>query len=305
MVSWVPADVNTIRGVIFFHHGLHEHILRYSKVARAFVGLGYAFFGYDCVGHGASHNGPYKTRALIEDYKTIPADFVAFVAYIRKNHDFAAQRPAFVVAHSMGTMAVSLAINSIPDIAAVVLTGCAIVVGPSAGSPFGVKALYPLTKTSAAVSLTRTLAGMDPMGDAAPIFLSALSTDPAVQERVQKDPRHYRGSIKNKSAFELIKMTLAVKEEIPNIAHPIYLLHGGADTICLPEGSQFYFDHVKTPADLKKLEIFPNLFHEISFEERTSAELVLNHIDTFLSQFAPAAPSTIDATPLTTATTSP
>jgi len=127
---------------------------------------------------------------------------------------------------------------------------------------------------------------MDPMGDAAPILLNALSTDPSCAEHVLTDARHFRGCIKNKTAYELLKMTAAVKEEIPKITLPIYLLHGAADSIALPEGSQFYFDHCKTAANQKKLEILPNLLHELSFEEATSAKLILKNIDVFLSQFA-------------------
>lgn len=72
----------------------------------------------------------------------------------------------------------------------------------------------------------------------------------------------------NKSAYELIKLVTAVKQEIPNITVPFLCLHGEKDLIALPKGSTYLMEHSGTAPSLKSINIFPGLRHEI-FREKT------------------------------------
>lgn len=61
------------------------------------------------------------------------------------------------------------------------------------------------------------MAAIDPRGPAAPIFQSALTSDPDEIEIIQKDPFFYDGDILNKTAYEVLKMNAICKEIVQDI----------------------------------------------------------------------------------------
>jgi hypothetical protein len=75
----------------------------------------------------------------------------------------------------------------------------------------GVKALYPITQTELAVTVTKYLARFDPQGPAAPILLEELSTDPEEVLNVKNDPRRFLKSVMNKTGCKyLLLLVLCV-----------------------------------------------------------------------------------------------
>lgn len=281
IVSWVPFDHSHIRASILLSHGLHEHARRYAKVAHKLASEGFAVFGIDHVGHGLSAGPP----GLIENYETMSIDFAEFATYIRENYVFTNFHPMFIFAHSMGTFVATLALKNIPDITAAIISATPIVVGPSGGSPFGLKALYPMTKSDAALNLAKTLATVNPQGPAAPILLDALTSDQEEINDVKNDPRHYNGSIKNKTAYELLKMTSEVKKELSHVSLPFLCIHGELDTIALPEGSTYFYENAATPVGDKRIEFIPNCLHEALFEREDVREGALVKIFDFMKGF--------------------
>ena len=61
------------------------------------------------------------------------------------------------------------------------------------------------------------MAAVDPRGPAAPIFQSALTSDPDEIEIIQKDPFFYDGDILNKTAYEVLKMNAICREIVEGI----------------------------------------------------------------------------------------
>ena len=55
------------------------------------------------------------------------------------------------------------------------------------------------------------LASLDPNGPAAPIMLAGISSDERERSILLKDNRRYPNEIRNKTAFELLKMIDSVK----------------------------------------------------------------------------------------------
>ena len=89
----------------------------------------------------------------------------------------------------------------------------------------------------------------------------------------------------NKSAYELIKWIIAVKDEIPNIKVPFMCLHGEADIIALPKGSVYLMEHSSTDDSKKSIFLLPDLRHEMFHEKpphgHQSIVKVLDYFDTF------------------------
>ncbi|WP_328444258.1 alpha/beta fold hydrolase [Amycolatopsis sp. NBC_00438] len=108
--------------VLQLTHGMGEHVLRYDRVARAFTDRGFAVYGQDHRGHGASIRdtpgdlGPDGWPALV-------ADIGVLTAHVR------AERPGLPVvllAHSMGSFAAQqYLLENSAAVDAAVLTGTA------------------------------------------------------------------------------------------------------------------------------------------------------------------------------------
>ena len=201
-----------MKGLVLFAHGLHEHALRFCNLARAFNTSGLAFYAIDHCSHGKSDGEP----GLLSDYNILVKDFVKFAEIARSAHP--PGTPTFIVCHSMGSLVVLLALKSIPDVSAAIFSGCALFSGPGASSLFGVKCLFPISQLSVAVSIAKVLASVSPRGDAAPILEDEITSDKDELQRIRRDPRMIRSSIRNRTAYELLKMVVECKAAVPEVA---------------------------------------------------------------------------------------
>ena len=54
---------------------------------------------------------------------------------------------------------------------------------------------------------------------------------------MEQDPLHYKGAIRNRMGFEVLKATRRVESEgmIAAIEYPFLAIHGGDDDICRPD----------------------------------------------------------------------
>jgi alpha-beta hydrolase superfamily lysophospholipase len=126
----LPAAVSAYRwdpvgapvGVLQLTHGMGEHVRRYERVARAFADRGFAVYGQDHRGHGASITaepgdlGPDGWAALV-------ADIGVLTARAREEHP---GLPVVLLAHSMGSFAAQqYLLDHSADVDAVILTGTA------------------------------------------------------------------------------------------------------------------------------------------------------------------------------------
>jgi len=121
---WTADDGKTDSGVVVLVHGMGEHLRRYDHVADALTAHGYAVYGHDHRGHGASlaagdqpgqlgHNG---WSALVDDLNLV-------IAQAKSDHP---GLPVAVVAHSMGSFATQqFLVDHGSDVDAVALTGTA------------------------------------------------------------------------------------------------------------------------------------------------------------------------------------
>lgn len=121
---WTAGDGTTDSGVVVLVHGMGEHLRRYDHVAGALTAHGFAVYGHDHRGHGASlargdepgqlgHNG---WSALVDDLNLV-------VAQAKSEHP---GLPVTVLAHSMGSFAMQqFLLDHGSDVDAVALTGTA------------------------------------------------------------------------------------------------------------------------------------------------------------------------------------
>ncbi|WP_424393566.1 alpha/beta fold hydrolase [Mycobacterium sp.] len=121
---WTGDGGQTGTGLVVLVHGMGEHLRRYDHVADALTSQGFAVYGHDHRGHGASlaaddepgHLGPNGWSALVDDLNRV-------IAQAKSDHP---RLPVVVVAHSMGSFATQqFLLDHGAQVDAVALTGTA------------------------------------------------------------------------------------------------------------------------------------------------------------------------------------
>jgi alpha-beta hydrolase superfamily lysophospholipase len=164
----------------------------------------------------------------------------------------------------------------------VVFSGCALVPGPSAASPFGLRCLFGLTKNEwASATIGGFMAKVDPRGPLAPVIRSELTRDSMELDVMKDDPLHNKGPLLNRTGNQILMKCQEMKERLPHFTLPFLAMHGAADTITYPEGTQVLFDHAGST--VKTLKFYPGLFHEIFLELPEARTMVLGDVHAFLA----------------------
>ena len=165
----------------------------------------------------------------------------------------------------------------------VIFSGCALVPGPSAASPFGLRCLFCLTQSEwASATVGGLMAKIQPRGPLAPVIESELTHDPAELEALRGDPLHNRGPLLNRTGNEVLKGCQAMRERLPHFTLPFLAIHGARDTITYPSGSQDLFDHAGST--LKTLKFYPGLYHELFLELPENRATVVADVNAFLAE---------------------
>ncbi len=118
---WDPPG--TPRAVVQLTHGMGEHVLRYDGLANVLTGQGFAVYGQDHRGHGASMGG---TPGLLgaDGWAGLVDDIGLLSGHVRAEHG---DLPLVLLGHSMGSFAVQQYLLDHSDrVHAAVLSGTAV-----------------------------------------------------------------------------------------------------------------------------------------------------------------------------------
>lgn len=263
VVSWTPLPADEpghlvpVKAVVFICHGLLEHSLCYYPIAVPLARDGYAVFSIDHVAHGKSKG----KRGIVPSHDCLYKDFVSFCNGQMEKDEFKGL-PAFVLGHSMGGLISAVAIPLITGLTAAVFSGTALVPGPASASPFGIKALYPITKTSLAMKVIVVTSTLDPGGSAAPLSGADVIWDEVQIALRAKDQCRCKPFIPNKTAYSVLQLNKMARDSLPSINLPFLAIHGSEDIVCMPEGSELLLKNTGTNGDQKRLAILEGFKHE-------------------------------------------
>jgi alpha-beta hydrolase superfamily lysophospholipase len=116
------VDTRAPVGVVVLVHGMGEHLRRYDHVADALTSAGFAVYGHDHRGHGASrgdepgHLGPNGWSTLVDDLNLV-------IDRAKSDHP---GLPVMIIAHSMGSFATQqFLLDHGTEVDGVALTGTA------------------------------------------------------------------------------------------------------------------------------------------------------------------------------------
>jgi acylglycerol lipase len=238
--GWVPADVT---GVVIIVHGIAEHGGRYAQVGRRLADEGYATYVHDHRGHGRSDG----TRGNITRMSTVLTDLETMIRGMAGRHPGA---PMFLYGHSMGGLiTLSYLTGSPAELRGAVLSGSAVEV--SVGSP-------------AARAAAGVLSALVPNLGVVALDSSAMSRDPEVVRDYDTDPLNYRGKIRARTGAEIIVATERALAALDRVRLPLLLIHGSADAITGPAGSQRVADGVAS--EDVTIKIYDGFYHELHNE---------------------------------------
>lgn len=236
--AWMPDG--DPKAVVVIAHGGGEHSGRYEYVGEHLTGAGYAVYALDHRGHGRSHG----KGANIEGLDLVVADLDGFVSLAGDRHR---GLPVFLLGHSMGgAIAISYAVRHQDRLAGLVLSGAAA----------DVAALSKVELVASRV-LSRIAPGIGVFG----VDSSTVSRDPEIVRAYDADPLVHHGKLPARTIGELVAAGLRFPEDVRRISIPLLVMHGSADALTPPAGSEMV--HANASSADKALKLYDGLFHEI------------------------------------------
>lgn len=247
--EWTPEG--PVRALVVLTHGHGEHSSRYVHVAAALNAAGLAVAAHDLRGHGQS-GGP---RGHTPNYAQLLDD-------LQMVYDWAAERQRgitrFLYGHSLGgQITLTFALERQPTAAGVVVTGPWLRLKPPP----------PASKVALGRVMSRVW----------PAFALKSELD---QMLMAHDAEHLNSlpeldlthtTITAKLGAEALDHGLALLKRAGEFRYPLLIMHGGADAVIDPAGSQEFYAAAGS-AD-KTLKLWPGLYHEIHNEFERAAIL--------------------------------
>lgn len=232
------------QGACVLVHGLAEHSGRYEHVTKRLVGGGYATYAFDLRGHGHAEGWPGK----VSDPDEWLDDLGAVLAHARGGET----APAFVVAHSMGTLIALayLAERGEEGVRGLVLSGTAIAPG---------------------AAVIESLANPASPG----IPPEAVSRDPEVVRAYAEDPLVFNDQVPPECMAATMLLGPRAFEGASRVTVPALLVHGSADAICDPAGAREVLEALASRD--KTITVYPGLYHEVFNEperERVLSDVI-------------------------------
>ncbi len=252
--GWRPAG--EARAAVLLVHGYAEHSGRYQHVAAYLTGQGCAVHAMDLRGHGRSEG----RKGYIGSYQTLLEDLGGYFRTVRAER---AGQAHFVLGHSVGgALALLFAAQHQEELSGVIASAAALSAGEAIPAYL--------------IAAVRLLSRVAPRLPLIPLEAGTISKDPAVQAAYDADPLNYRGRVYARTGAQLLALAEAARRAIPQISIPALVLHGGADSLIDPGGTEEIYGLLGSVD--KTCRIYEGLCHEI-FNEPEREEVLREVVD--------------------------
>ena len=236
-------QVDNPKANVLIVHGYAEHSGRYAETAEILNKNGYSVYAFDRRGEGESGG----KKAVVTNFAKQVNDLKNIIGKIEKG-----DLKLFLYGHSLGGLiSIKYVIDNNADgIDGLILSG-PLLMPDEDMSPF-----------------LQKIAGL--VGRILP-FLPVVKVDTSLVTQVEEerkaydeDPLVYHGSTNARTAFELLRTMKYVQKHFSTIQIPFLVMHGGADKLSNPKGSQLLYDTASS--EDKSIKIFDGWYHEIMRE---------------------------------------
>jgi acylglycerol lipase len=239
------------RGHVIVVHGYAEHSGRYRQVMEYLAGRGYACYAADLRGHGRSA----RRLGDLERFDRVVDDLKAFKDFVAAEYG---ARPLFLLGHSLGgCLALCLSAPPAAGLAGTVVIAPTIVI-PDFASPL-------------LIAISSVLAALLPLLPAQAFPIEDISRDKAVIEAARRDPLYYRGKMRARTGYQIIRGIRRARAIAPLVSLPLLVLHGGDDRVMPPAGSRHVLESAASKD--KSLVVYDGLYHEILNEPEKAQPL--------------------------------
>ncbi|EAZ79581.1 alpha/beta hydrolase [Algoriphagus machipongonensis] len=253
--AWMPDES---KAAVLLVHGLGEHSSRYVHLAERLVKIGISVFTFDGRGHGKSVKG--KPNAYFKSYEDYLRDIDSL---FRKVKSYVPEVPTFFYGHSMGGgLVAAYVLKYQPETAGVILSS------PAIKEAEGTSQIL--------IALSGIISKYFPKLKALKLDASKISRNPKEVEKYLNDPLVYSDAIPARTGHQLLQMMRFIQNLGSHFESPLLLVHGSADELTNPRGSEMLFKMAKSSD--KTLKIFPAGFHELinDLDKEEVLELIEN-----------------------------
>ena len=235
--SWRPAG--PARGVVAIVHGVNSHSGYYTWVADQLVAGGPAVYALDLHGRGQSDGERFYLEA-IGDYI---GDVETLVGLAKSREP---GLPVFLLGHSAGgVISCVYTLEHQAELAGLICESFAFQVAAPDFALAVVKGLSHLAPHAHVLRLKNEEFSRDPRA------VQAMNDDPLIAHEVQP----------TKTVAELVRADERLKREFPLITLPVMILHGTADKVTRPGGSQLFYDTAGSTD--KTLKLYEDHVHDL------------------------------------------
>ena len=235
--SWRPAG--PARGVVAIVHGVNSHSGYYTWVAEQLVAGGLAVYALDLHGRGQSDGERFYLEA-IGDYI---GDVETLVGLAKSREP---GLPVFLLGHSAGgVISCVYTLEHQAELAGLICESFAFQVAAPDFALAVVKGLSHLAPHAHVLRLKNEEFSRDPQA------VQAMNDDPLIAHEVQP----------TKTVAELVRADERLKREFPLITLPVMILHGTADKVTRPGGSQLFYDTAGSTD--KTLKLYEDHVHDL------------------------------------------
>lgn len=258
--SWRPEG--KARGVVAIVHGFNSHSGHYLWVAAQLVASGLAVYALDLRGRGKSDG----ERFWVEKFSDYLSDVHALVMLAKSREP---GLPVFILGHSAGgVISCVYTLEHQAELAGLVCESFAFQVYAPDFALAALKGLSHIAPHAHVLKLPNEGFSRDPK------VVQAMNDDPLIAHEVQ--PTH--------TVAEMVRADERLKKEFPLITLPVLILHGAADKVTRPGGSQFFFDTVGS-AD-KTLKLYEGHVHDLLNDN--DKERVMKDIKSWILEHLPS-----------------
>lgn len=232
-------QADSAKAIIVLIHGFGEHSSRYKNVVNKLVPAGYTIYSFDHRGHGKSPG----SRGHVMDWQEFTEDVDAFMHFVNSEKG---ELPLFIIGHSMGGLIVlNYVLLKKPELKGVI-SSAPLLVQPGV-SPVLLLLGKMMSKIWPAFTIDTKL------------DVNTISRDPKVLKEYQEDNLvHSLASAR--FGTELEKTQKWTMEHASEFTMPLLLIHGEADELVPPYGSEEFYEKASSQDKLRHL--YPGGKHE-------------------------------------------
>ncbi|MFT3823661.1 MAG: alpha/beta hydrolase [Chitinophagaceae bacterium] len=228
-----------VKGIILIIHGLNSHSGYYQNFAMQLNENNFEVYAVDLCGRGQSDGERY----YIHDYNEIVADIDLFVNIATATHP---TLPVFLFGHSAGGVFASIyAMHHQARLKGLISESIAFQVPASGFTLAIIKSLSHIVPHTRLVKLNN----------------ENFSRDKAVVLTMNNDPLLAKERQPVRTMQQLLLAAGYLKKRMPAIKLPILILHGMADNITKPGGSEYFMKH--TSSVDKQINLYEGHYHDL------------------------------------------